>query len=87
MILNHKEAIEFIVANSEEIGFNRYTILNIHALLSDNLLPDPAASGRVRKFGIGIQQSVCTPPGIPQVMEEMFDLLSYDGSTALFTSL
>jgi len=75
MILNHKEAIEFLVANSEDIGFNRYTLLNIHALLSNNLLPDPAASGRLRTFGVGIQQSVYTPLGIPPVIEEMFDLL------------
>ncbi|MEO6231860.1 MAG: Fic family protein [Ferruginibacter sp.] len=73
MILNHKEAIEFIVANSEEIGFNRYTILNIHGLLSNNLLPDPAASGRLRRFGVGIQRSMYTPLGIPQLIEEMFD--------------
>jgi hypothetical protein len=33
MILNHKAAIELLVNNAEEIGFNRYTILNLHALL------------------------------------------------------
>lgn len=42
MILNHKDAIEFIVNSIDDIGFNRYTILNLHALLSNNLLPDPA---------------------------------------------
>lgn len=31
MILNHKEAIEFLIASASEIGFNRYTILNLHA--------------------------------------------------------
>jgi Fic family protein len=75
MILNHKDAIEFIVAYSEDVGFNRYTILNIHALLSNNLLPDPTASGRLRSFAVGIQRSVYTPLGIPQVIEEMFDKL------------
>ncbi|MDN5869575.1 MAG: hypothetical protein L0H73_02455 [Nitrococcus sp.] len=33
MILNHKDAIEFLVGTAEEIGFNRYTILNLHAIL------------------------------------------------------
>ncbi len=75
MILNHKDAIEFLVANPEDIGFNRYTILNIHALLSNNLLPDPNASGRLRTFSVGIHQSVYTPLGIPQVIVEMFDML------------
>lgn len=75
MILNHKDAIEFIVESADEIGFNRYTITNLHALLSNNLLPDPAASGRLRTFGVGITHSVYTPLGIPQQIEEMFDLL------------
>ena len=73
MILNHKEAIEFTV-QGDGIGFNRYTILNLHALLSNNLLADPEAPGRLRKFGVGIQKSVYTPLGIPQQIEEMFEL-------------
>lgn len=73
MILNHKDAIEFIVHNTEEIGFNRYTILNLHALLSNNLLPNPGASGRLRTFGVGIAKSVYTPLGMPQLIEEMFE--------------
>jgi hypothetical protein len=73
MILNHKDAIEFIVQNTEDIGFNRYTILNLHALLSNNLLPNPAASGRLRSFGVGITKSVYTPLSMPQLIEEMFE--------------
>ena len=75
MILNHKEAIEFIVDSADEIGFNRYTITNLHALLSNNLLPDPGASGRLRTFAVGIAKSVYTPLAIPQQIEELFDLL------------
>src|SRR5205085_7335303 len=30
MILNHKDAVEFLVGNAMDIGFNRYTILNLH---------------------------------------------------------
>lgn len=75
MILNHKDAIEFIVQAEDNIGFNRYTILNLHALLSNNLLPNPAASGKLRRFGVGIHQSVYIPLSIPQQIEEMFDLM------------
>ncbi|MGS2738935.1 Fic family protein [Sinomicrobium sp. M5D2P17] len=75
MILNHKDAIEFLVDTAEEIGFNRYTILNLHALLSNNLLPNPAASGRLREFGVGITNSVFTPLGIPQLISGFFDLI------------
>jgi hypothetical protein len=75
MILNHKEAIEFLVESSNEVDFNRYTILNLHALLSNNLLPNPAAPGRLRVFGVGITNSVFNPLGIPQLIEEYFDLI------------
>jgi hypothetical protein len=75
MILNHKEAIEFIVQSADDIGYNSYTILNLHALLANNLLPDPAAPGRLRKIPVGIKKSVYTPIAIPQVIENMFDLI------------
>ena len=75
MILNHKEAIEFLVESAGEIGFNRYTITNLHGLLSNNLLTDPGASGRLRTHAVGIHQSVYTPPAIPQLIERQFDLL------------
>ncbi|WP_199417127.1 Fic family protein [Chitinophaga silvatica] len=54
MILNHKDAIEFMVRSVDDIGFNRYTITNLHALLSNNLLGDPGAHlrGRGRQFCI-----------------------------------
>lgn len=75
MILNHKDAIEFLVEAADDIGFNRYSMLNLHALLSHNLLPEPAASGRLRQKGVGIHQSVYTPLAVPQLIEAMFDLL------------
>ncbi len=41
MILNHQAAIEFLVEGADEIAFDGYTILNLHALLADNLLSNP----------------------------------------------
>ncbi len=73
MILNHKDAIEFLVGTAGEIGFNRYTILNLHALLANNLLADPDAAGRLRHIGVGIEQSVFHPLEVPQLIEECFD--------------
>lgn len=72
MILNHKEAIEFLLASAEEIQFNSYTIQNLHALLSENLLPDPAASGRLRTIAVGIGQTSFTPLDGPQRIAECF---------------
>lgn len=73
MILNHKDAIEFLVGAAEDIGFNRYTILNLHALLANNLLGDPDAAGRLRNIGVGIERSVFHPLEAPQLIEECFD--------------
>jgi Fic/DOC family len=82
MILNHKEAIEFLIASADEIGFNRYTVLNLHALLSDNLLADPTASGRLRSIAVGIGQTVFLPLEGPQRIEENFQQI-LDTATAI----
>lgn len=73
MILNHKDAIEFLVGSADEIGFNRYTVLNLHALLANNLLTDPGSAGRTRFIGIGIEGSVFHPLEVPQLVDECFD--------------
>ncbi|MEY2394517.1 MAG: hypothetical protein QOF94_862 [Acidobacteriaceae bacterium] len=75
MIVNHKEAIEFLVNDAEAIGFNRYTILNLHGILAQNLLPDADASGRLRRMGVGIGKSTFHPLELPQLIEECFNQL------------
>ena len=70
MILNHKAAIEMLADPTEEIGLNRYTGCNLHALLSDNLLSDPAACGRLRSRPVGISGTVLHPLEVPQQIEE-----------------
>ena len=75
MILNHKDAIDFLVSDAEEIGFNRQTILNLHALLSNNLLADPAASGALRWRPVAIGGTAYRPPETPQLISEVFDQL------------
>jgi len=73
MILNHKDAIEFLTGSADEIGFNRCTILNLHALLANNLLADPDTTGRLRQTEIGIEGSAFHPLEAPQMIEECFD--------------
>jgi hypothetical protein len=75
MILNHKDAVEFLVGNAADIGFNRYTILNLHAILANNLLPDQRAAGRLRHVAVGIEGSVYHPLETPQTIQECFDQL------------
>ena len=75
MILNHKAAIEFLVENAGEIDFDRRTILNLHALLSENLLADASAGGRIRRRHVGIGNSVFEPLADPHRLESYFDEL------------
>ncbi len=72
MILNHKDTIEFMVDSAEQIEINRPTILNLHALLANNLLPDLDAPGRLRRMTVGIEKSVFHPLETPQLIEECF---------------
>jgi hypothetical protein len=73
MILNHKDAIAFLVSAADEIGFNRYTVLNLHGTLAQGLLPDEAAAGRLRRIAVGIEKSAFHPLEVPQLIEECFN--------------
>ena len=75
MILNHKAAIEFLVEPADPVGLNKHTITNLHALLSENLLGNPAAEGRLRAISVNIGRSVYLPIAVPQLIEECFDLM------------
>jgi len=72
MIINHKDAIEFLVDSVDDIGINRRTILNLHAILSHDLLGNPEACGRLRSIPVGIGKSVYHPPVLPQSIDECF---------------
>lgn len=73
MLLNHKAAIELLADQADEIGFNQYTICNLHALLSDNLMADPNACGRIRERAVGIGASVYYQPEGHLRIKERFD--------------
>jgi fido (protein-threonine AMPylation protein) len=75
MILNHKAAIEFLLESSSEACFDRRTVLNLHALLTADLLRDPAAEGALRTEPVGIGKSAYLPPAIPALIETLFDLI------------
>jgi len=63
MILNHKSAIELLVENIGTAGFDRYTLMNLHSALAENLLPNPADEGRIRQHAVDIGKSVYRPLG------------------------
>lgn len=74
MILNHKDAIEYLIDSAGEPQTSTHEICSIHALLSDNLLGDPGASGRLRQIAVGISGTSYLPLDNPHVLKECFDL-------------
>ena len=75
MILNHKEAIQYVVDNLADITISRPDIFSIHALLADGLLVDPAMAGRLRRLPVGITHSSYRPLGDQFEIEEEFNIL------------
>ncbi|MHA7682843.1 Fic family protein [Cupriavidus sp. PET2-C1] len=75
MILNHKTAIELLVENIGTARFDRYTLMNLHSALSENLLPNPADEGRIRQHAVDIGKSVYRPLSAPQQLDEALDNL------------
>jgi len=75
MILNHKAAIEFLLENKNEAGFDRRTILNLHTLLTADLLRDPEDEGRLRTTPVRIGRSSYLPTDIPDVIAHSFETI------------
>jgi Fic family protein len=77
MIMNHKEAILFLVENAQDIELNSLTIRNLHHLLSQDLLANPEACGNIRKIEVDIGKSNYKPLGNPHVLKELFELILF----------
>jgi Fic family protein len=75
MILNHKTAIEFLVENIDSAEFNRYTLMNLHSALAENLLPNPVDEGRIRQHAVDIGKSVYRPLSTSQQLDDLLDML------------
>lgn len=75
MILNHKAAIQYVADNLDAITISRSDLTNIHALLSDGLLADPAMAGRLRRMPVGIAYSSYSPLGDRFEIEDEFAIL------------
>jgi fido (protein-threonine AMPylation protein) len=69
MILNHKEAIRYLVDNAPKIEVSRNVICTLHYLLSDGLV-EPSEAGKVRKHGVRIGGSTYIPFEDPRKIEQ-----------------
>ena len=75
MILNHKQAIEYLVLSPDNARVQTDTVIALHALLSDGLMADPSAVGRVRRRAVEIGGSVYLPLALPQRLEELLGIV------------
>jgi predicted transcriptional regulator len=74
MILNHKGAIEYIIDSAADEKISSNEICSIHAILSENLLGDPGASGRIREIAVGVGGSTYLPLDNPHVLKDCFQI-------------
>lgn len=75
MLLNHKEAIEFMVEQAPMQGLSMAIVRNLHAILMQNLLQDSTAAGAIRRRVVTIDSSVYQPTQVPALLEEMLRLI------------
>lgn len=73
MILNHKEAIEYIVELTSEKNITPHEVRSIHALLAYNLLENPGACGRIRNIAVNISGTLYRPSDNFHVLQESFN--------------
>ncbi|WP_422409996.1 Fic family protein [Endozoicomonas sp. ALB122] len=75
MIMNHKEAILFLIENAELIKLDSFTLFNLHNLLSQDLLANPQSCGNIRTVTVEIGKSSYTPLENPHILREMLELI------------
>lgn len=75
MILNHRDAIRYLLDNIASLQLDWIALRDLHALLSDGLLDDPADSGRIRRRAVAITQSSYRPLDNEYQLREAVDKL------------
>lgn len=72
MILNHMAALRYLVEAAGAIAPDPGTVQNLHALLMENLLPNPMDEGCLRVTPKRIRGSAYLPTAVPQALEDGF---------------
>lgn len=75
MILNHKEAIRYLVENAPKISVTQQVIFTLHYLLADGLL-EPKYAGNVRDHFVRIAGSSYMPYDDPKKLEKQLTEIS-----------
>jgi Fic family protein len=71
MLLNHKDAIEFIVDAVPTYGITMSVVCNVQSTLMNGLLANPAALGAIRSTIVNVSHTVYVPSQVPTLLDEM----------------
>jgi hypothetical protein len=71
MLLNHKEAIEFMVDAVPAYGITVPVVRNVQSLLMQGLLANLSSLGAIRRTVVNITDTVYVPTQMPSLLEEM----------------
>ncbi len=71
MLLNHKQAIEFLIDEVPLYGMSVPIVRNLHTLLMQGLLKDEDALGTIRNKVVNISNTVYVPSHAAQLLDEM----------------
>lgn len=75
MILNHKEAIRYLVENAPRITVSKQVICTLHYLLAEGLL-EPKYAGKVRDHFVRITGSTYMPYENPNKLERQLEMIA-----------
>lgn len=73
MLLNHRNAIDFLVRHASLEGVTRRVTQDVHGLLMEGLLGDPQDLGQLRQRIVAIGGSSYRPPAVPALLSEMLE--------------
>lgn len=76
MILNHKEAIRYLVDNASKLEINHHVICTLHFLLADGLM-EPTDAGKVRRHRVRVGGSVYMPFEDPKRLEQQLEKITF----------
>jgi len=75
MLLNHKDAIEFMVEAVPTEGITVPVVRNLQSMLMNGLMQDPADVGAIRHKVVHIEDTVYLPSQVPGLLEEMLHII------------
>jgi len=73
IVLNHKNAIAYLMEHGQDLSIARKDLMDIHSLLITGLLKDASAVGCLRKAIVKIDGSQYLPPDNPHQLNEAFE--------------